>query len=724
MLKFKNISKTDYEALETKDNNTIYFVEDKIYKGSADYTNFLSLSGGAMTGNIEMQNRAITGAGALQAGSNSGAYSVVTPANIVSTSGGAAQTVISPNNIQVIDGSHQPTAISGNNVSAESVITSVLSVNTIQAKTGNVNGITVDDKLDANVLSEGGTELSSKYALRTNLSNYLPLTGGTMSGDIIMGSKVIVSSDSQERTYSGIAYTDNVSNLFSPYALMLQYSSQANEGLSNFFNTTLNFNSLIIDYIGNTDGSEPTLFNEFANIGVARNMSETLILKGDTDTEYPVACMNLSDGLNIGSIHITPYGIYNKTRTDDNVCQHTIKTGAIFNGHLYDNSYNIKPSVATYSLDPYMGLTCTTGGYDISVSNLGSQQIVKNATDTFFGLSDLGVHTHFEGTLYSLNNATTVNAQDVIISVNDTTITNSGLYYNVDLSKADDDNLSLGSLNGTVYVTPVKLSISGTFNDSIYYNDTLLATDVYYTKYLVDNTGITFNNYSSKSTATTYVTDKVVNGNSVSQPNRIVMNGASVDMYEKQVTYTYNREGTETQTGSYINIVKLNEQHDGTLTISNNSTNSVYGNTVNIINTTTLNAYQLTFDYKQTADGQTMQSTARFGIPGIESINNAPDYTSKFSATTNGIAFMSSIAGEDNSMASGSGGFFIEPVRPTGTVQHGYKITTKNWYIAADGSTNLRNTTMQQTIETMQSTITQLQAQIEELQQQLTVVKP
>jgi hypothetical protein len=182
------------------------FVENGIslknkYAQLSALDSYLPLAGGAMTGNIEMQNRAITGASAFQAGGSTGPYSVITPANIVSTSGGAAQTVISPNNIQVIDGTHQPTVISGNNVATESVITPIISVDTIQSKTTG-GSVTVNGGFIATTLYENNIALSDKYALKTVVDT---IVDNTKTVEIHYFVKDGVTTDTATNTYGTYA---------------------------------------------------------------------------------------------------------------------------------------------------------------------------------------------------------------------------------------------------------------------------------------------------------------------------------------------------------------------------------------------------------------------------------------------------------------------------------------------------------------------------------------
>lgn len=211
MISFSQLTSNVYDNIETKETDRLYFTTDtnKIYLNNYEYggstltfdteptqnstnpvtsggiytyitSNYLPLTGGAMTGNINMQNRAVINASGLQAGNAESAYSAITPANIVSTSGSGVQTVISPNNVLVMTGEHQ-TTITGQGINIESVTTPLISVDKIQNKTMD-KIVTVDGSFKATTLYEDDAALSDKYALKTALDAKLNTTGGALTG--------------------------------------------------------------------------------------------------------------------------------------------------------------------------------------------------------------------------------------------------------------------------------------------------------------------------------------------------------------------------------------------------------------------------------------------------------------------------------------------------------------------------------------------------------------
>lgn len=168
----------------------------KIGETSLDLSGYLQLSGGTMSGTINMNNNEINNVSALYAGNSSSAYSSITSSGITSTAGGTSgtQTTISPTNIRVATRGQQTT------ITSSEVSTPTVQVNTIQ---GGTNGVTVDGSLNATTsLSEGGVALSSKYALKTVVDTIID---NTKTVEIHYFVKDGVTTDTTTNTYSTYA---------------------------------------------------------------------------------------------------------------------------------------------------------------------------------------------------------------------------------------------------------------------------------------------------------------------------------------------------------------------------------------------------------------------------------------------------------------------------------------------------------------------------------------
>lgn len=214
-------------------NNTVEQVVERL-RSDVDNAieiqgDYLPLAGGAMSGNIDMQNRAITGASAYQAGNTSGTYSVVTPANIVSTAGGGVQSVVAPNNVQVM-GSGQTTTITGSVVDTGTVTTRtkvstpLVETDTIQAKTAGTTGITVDGRLNATTVVASGNIQAATVNTTGNanvggtlqVNQSAAVTGGLTAGSVSAGTVTgdTVKADTIEAKTSGGEVTVESTTLF------------------------------------------------------------------------------------------------------------------------------------------------------------------------------------------------------------------------------------------------------------------------------------------------------------------------------------------------------------------------------------------------------------------------------------------------------------------------------------------------------------------------------